>query len=137
MPPRQRLLFAGLAGLLFVIPSVALYRNLSRPPDIWWTPPQLALSLAESQNRVEIYVQGQPLRGLVSTGQLLLAGEGGPTTLEPAAVRLRFNNWDRVRASWLPMLLTYAAAAGAGAMLLILIAIKRIAFRPERASVAT
>ena len=127
----------AIAALLFLVPTGALYWNLSRPSNIWWTPPGMALSLRESQDRVEIDVHGQALQRLLGTGQVLLAGEPGPSTLEPAAVTLRFNNWDHVRVSWLPMLLIYAAIAGAGAVLLILIATNRLATRPERASVAT
>lgn len=135
--PRQRLHLGALAALLFLVPTGALYWNLSRPSNIWWTPPGMALSLRESQDRVEIYVHGQVLQRLLGTGQVLLAGEAGASTLEPAAVTLRFNNWDHVRVGWLPMLLIYAAIVGAGAVLFILIATNRLAIRPERASVAT
>jgi hypothetical protein len=38
-------------------------------------------------------------------------------TLTPGDVRLRFNNWDRMRARRAPTLLFSAASAGAGAFL--------------------
>ena len=58
MPPRLRLFYSFLtAGLLF-IPVVALYSELSKRSDIWWTPPALAGSLTESQDRVQVYARG-------------------------------------------------------------------------------
>jgi hypothetical protein len=42
--------------------------------------------------------------------------------LDRREVGLRFNNWDRIRAERIPILLTYAAACGADFVLLLLIA---------------
>jgi hypothetical protein len=131
MPRRLRLFFSILTGVLLLIPALALYRELSRRSDIWWTPPPMALSLAESQDRVEIYVRGKPLGALVEAGQLSVTAPGGASTLGTQDIGLRFNNWDRVRATRLPMLLLYAATCGAGAVLLLLIATGRLAYRGE------
>jgi len=53
-----------MTGSLLLIPALALYRELSRRPDIWWTPPAMALSLDKSQDRVRIYARGKPLGAL-------------------------------------------------------------------------
>ena len=131
MPPRLRLFFSILTGALLLIPALALYRELSRRSDIWWTPPPMALSLSESEDRVEIYVRGKPLGALLEAKQLSVADAGATTALGVQDIGLRFNNWDRVRATRLPLLLVYAAACGAGAVLLLVIATGRLAYRGE------
>ncbi len=131
MPPRLRLFYSLLtAGLLF-IPVVALYSELSKRSDIWWTPPALAGSLTESQDRVQVYVRGKPLDALLNEGKLRITEETGSPTLGASEISLRFNNWDRVRVTRLPILLFYAAACGAGALLVLIIATGRLAYRGE------
>jgi len=133
MPPRLRLFYSLLtAGLLF-IPVVALYSELSKRSDIWWTPPALAASLTESQDRVQVYVRGKPLDALLNEGKLRITEETGSPTLGASEISLRFNNWDRVRVTRLPILLFYAAACGAGALLVLIIATGRLAYRGEKA----
>ena len=136
MPLRLRLFFSAFTGALLLIPTLALYEELSRRPDIWWTPPPMALSLAESQDRVEIYVRGKPLRTLLEARQLSVTDAAGSSALGTHEIGLRFNNWDRVRAARLPILLWYAASCCGGAVLLLLIATGRLAYREERKSVA-
>ena len=135
MPLRLRLFFSALIVALLLIPATALYRELSSRSDRWWTPPPMALSLAESQDRVEIYVRGKPLRTLLEARQLSVTEEAGSSALGAHEIGLRFNNWDRVRAARLPILLWYAASCGGGAVLLLLIATGRLAYREERKSV--
>ncbi|MDH4352340.1 MAG: hypothetical protein OEW56_14425 [Gemmatimonadota bacterium] len=136
MPPRLRLFWLALTAALLLIPGLALYRELSRRPDIWWTPLPLALSLSESQDRVEIYVQGKPLGALLEAQQLSVTDKVGSRTLGADQIRLRFNNWDRIRATRLPLLLVYAASSGGGLVLLLLIAASRLAYRNEGPSIA-
>jgi hypothetical protein len=136
MPPRLRLFFSALTAVLLLIPVLALYRELSMRSDIWWTPPPMALSVSQSQDRVEIYVRGKPLATLLEARQLSVAGEGGASALDAQEIGLRFNNWDRVRAERIPMLMVYAAICGGGAVLLLLIATGRLVYRAERESVA-
>ncbi len=45
MPTRMRLMFAALSLTLFLISALPLYRALSRPSDIWWTPHALLVPL--------------------------------------------------------------------------------------------
>ena len=59
-------------------------------------------------------------------------GGSGVWCLDPREVGLRFNNWDRVRAARMPMLLTYSAVLGAGVVLLLVIATGRVAYRGEK-----
>ena len=136
MPLRLRLFFSALIAALLLIPATALYRELSGRSDIWWTPLPMAPSLSESRDRVEIYVRGKPLGDLLEARRLSLADEAGPSVLGADEIRLRFNNWDRVRVVRLPILLMYAASCGGGAALLLLIATGRLAYRRERGSLA-
>ena len=136
MPPRLRLFYSALIGALLLIPVVSLYRELSRRPDIWWTPLTMASSLAEGQDRVQIYAEGKPLSDLLAANQLWLRADTGSRPLRAQEIRLRFNNADRLRAQRLPLLLVDAASCGGGAVLLLLIATGRLAYRNERAVAA-
>ena len=129
MPPRLRLFYSSLIAGLLLIPALALYREMSGRPDIWWTPLPMALSLADSRDRVEIYARGRQLGTLLDQKQLWIGDQTDARTLGVDEIRLRFNNWDRVRAAKLPMLLLYAAACGAGMALLVLVATGRLGYR--------
>src|SRR2546426_10268996 len=136
MPPRIRLFYSGLIAVLLLIPALALYRELSRRPDIWWTPAAMALSLPAAQDRVEIYVRGTPLGTLVDRKQLWLIDQAGRSAIGAQDIGLRFNNWERIRGGRVPLLLFYAAACGAGVVLLVLVATGRLAYRGEHGMVA-
>ena len=136
MPPRIRLFYSGLIAVLLLIPALALYRELSRRPDIWWTPAAMALSLPAAQDRVEIYVRGTPLGTLVDQKQLWIIDQAGRSAISAQDIGLRFNNWDRIRGARVPLLLLYAAACGAGVVLLVLVATGRLAYRGEHGMVA-
>ena len=132
----HRLLYSVLTGVLLLIPALPLYLELSKRSDIWWTPPTMALSLTESQDRVRIYARGRPLGALLEAKQLWINDEAGSSPLGEREIGLRLNNWDRVRAARLPTLLVRAAACGGGLVLLLLIATGRLAYRGEKEPVA-
>jgi hypothetical protein len=136
MPPRIRFFFAAMTTSLFFIAAIPLYRELSRRRDIWWTPRPMALSLTESADRVEIYARGRPLAALLERGQVRVVEDTRTSVLAPGDVRLRFNNWDRVRAAQFPGLLIPAAACGAAVLMLVLVVTGRLVYRGERGSVA-
>jgi hypothetical protein len=130
MPPRMRMFYAAMTFVLLFIPAVALFSELNRRSDIWWTPQSLALSLDESADRVRVYVRGKPLGSVLDAGQLRLAG-AGDSVLSISDVRFRLNNWDRVRAQRLPLVLAYGIALGGGALLFLLLITNRLAYRGE------
>jgi hypothetical protein len=137
MPPRIRLFYSGLIAVLLLIPSsLALYRELSKRSDIWWTPAAMALSLPAAQDRVEIYVRGTPLGTLIDRKQLWIIDQASRSAIDAQDIGLRFNNWDRIRGGRVPLLLFYAAACGAGVVLLVLVATGRLAYRGEHGLVA-
>ncbi len=132
MPPRVRMIFATLIGVLFLIPALAIYSELSKRTDIWWTPRTLLVPLTEATGRVEVYVRGKSLVSLIDAGQLRVTDADSGSVVGAGDVGFRFNNWDRVGVQRLPLLLGYAAVSGAMAMLWLLIVTGRLAYRDEK-----
>ena len=117
-PAQSYLLVLG--SVFLAISGARLYSFLTERPDIWWTPPPLAVPLSESKERVQIFVQGIELEDLMKSGRLRLVPPPFAATLAPLDFTLRFNNWDRVRAERLPGTLIAAFMAGSAATLLLL-----------------
>jgi hypothetical protein len=136
MPPRLRLFYSGLTLALLLIPAVALYSELAKRSDIWWTPPAMASTLGDSRDRVEIYVGDKPLAARLTAQQLWIRDETGSRVVNADGIRLRFNNWERMRTARLPLMLVCAAALGAGLVIFLVIATGRLAYRGEREPVA-
>jgi hypothetical protein len=112
--------------LLLVLPAIFLFTSgarlygfLHERSDIWWTPRRTLVPLAESHDRVAIYVRSGELDDLLATGQLRFLGDSVGSVVSPADIGLRFNNWDRVRAERISSLLISGVATGAAAALLL------------------
>ncbi len=135
MPTRLRVFYSLLTAALLFIPVVALYSELAKRSDIWWTPPPSALSLTESADRVQVFAEGRLLATLVEQKQVSITDGATSHVLTLQEIRLRLNNWDRVRIQRLPLLLTYAAAIGAGLVVILVTATGRLAYRGERPAV--
>jgi len=118
--------------VVLLIPALALYRELSRRSDIWWTPQALLVPLSESSDRVEVYVRGKRLISLLEAGQLRTTGDASTNVLITSDIGFRFNNWDRVRAQQRPLFLWYAAVVGAVAIVFLLLISGRLAYRGEK-----
>lgn len=129
MPPRMRLFFAFLSLVLFLIAAGALVRELFQRNDIWWTPFTMLVPLTEGKDRVEIYARGKSLEVWLQAGRLRIDEDGGSGALSASDVGLRFNNWDRVRAQRIPLLLGYAAMCGFTTCMFLLIVTGRLAYR--------
>jgi hypothetical protein len=132
MPPRLRLFYSIFGLALLFTAALPLYREFSQRSDIWWTPAAMAVPLAESKDRVMIVARGKPLLDLVQAGALQVQENGATSTLAMSDIGLRFNNWDRVRATRLPLMLTYAFACGVSALLILLTLTGRLAYRADR-----
>jgi len=92
----------------------------------------MLVPLADSKDRVEIFVRGEPLVALLQAGRLQVAESGASSALRASDVGIRFNNRDRVRAQRLPLLLVYAAGCGIAALMVLLVLTGRLAYREER-----
>jgi hypothetical protein len=128
--------FAAIIFAVFLIPAIALYNELSRPADIWWTPVLLMVPVTDAADRVEVYVRGKPLVALLEAGRLRVMDGASGSVLATSDVGFRFNNWDRVRAERIPTLLWYAAMCGVTATLFLVIVTGRLAYRGEKEAVA-
>lgn len=131
MPPRVRTMYVVMLLALLLIPALGLIRELSRRSDIWWTPTTMAVPLSESAKRVEVLVRGRALRPLVDGGHLRIATDSAAPVISAGDITFRFNNWDRVRAQRIPVLLVYAAVFGALVTMLIILLTGRLAYREE------
>ncbi|MGH7752760.1 MAG: hypothetical protein ACREN5_08085, partial [Gemmatimonadales bacterium] len=109
---RIALLVIG-AGLL-LSSTLQLVRFASQRDDIWWTPLELAVPLAQAGDRVEVYVQGTHLAQLVNQGRLRVTSGSESRVAAEGDVVLRFNNWDRMRADRTTVVALAAFAAGVG-----------------------
>ncbi len=132
MPPRVRLFFATLGLIVLFGAAMPLYRELSQRSDIWWTPHTMLVPLADSEDRVEVYVRGASLAALLEAGRLQVEENGASSVLAARDIGVRFNNWDRVRAQRLPLLLVYAAGCGVAGCMVLLVLTGRLAYRGER-----
>jgi hypothetical protein len=128
--------FAAIIFALFLIPAFALYGELSKRADIWWTPAPLMVPLTQATDRVEVYVRGKPLGALLEAGQLRVMDEASGSVVATSDIGFRFNNWDRVRAQRIPTLLGYAAVCGVTATLFLMVVTGRLAYRGEKEPVA-
>lgn len=108
---RKYLLIFG--GVFFLMSGLQLVRFSTQRADIWWTPMELRLPLAETKDRVEVYLRDIALLNHVEAGRLQLLTDTGVTPVRNSDVRLRFNNWDRIRAERIPSLLGSGIALGA------------------------
>jgi hypothetical protein len=130
---RARRLWMVLGVVFLLIPAAHLFRFFTQRSDIWWTPKPLAVPLAESADRVEIYVRGQLLQEQVKGHRLQVLASEGAVTLDAADVTVRFNNRDRVRAEQIPGLLGAALVTAVAAVFVVLSALGMWPpTRPER-----
>ena len=120
-------------GFFFVVSAVQLARFFVQAADIWWTPMALAVPLANTSDRVQVYVRDAALGELLEAGRLQLVSESSATPVAGADVRLRFNNWDRVRAERIPALVGAGIALGASAVFLLIGALGWGPLKSERA----
>jgi hypothetical protein len=137
MPPRIRFLFSAMMVSLFLVAAVPLFTEFSRRSDIWWTPQTMLVPLAESADRVEIFARGRPLATLLEAGQIRISADAGTSVLTPSEVGVRFNNWDRIRAERLPVLLASAAGCAVAALMFLVMVTGRLAYRGEKGEVAS
>jgi hypothetical protein len=114
-----RYLLLVLPATFLVTSGARLYGFFHQRSDIWWTPRGTLVPLAESHDRVAIYVGTRALDDLVAAGQLRLLKDSVTSVVRPADIGLRLNNWDRVRAERISSLLVSGVTVGAAAALLL------------------
>jgi hypothetical protein len=96
--PSMILLIMGI--VLLLISGSQWFEYATQNDQIWWTPKELAENLDRSRDRVEIFVRDILLQDALDSGSLFIRTDSGVTQLTRDDFTFRFNNWDRVRASW-------------------------------------
>jgi hypothetical protein len=100
-------------GVFFLMSALQVVRFFNQPADIWWTPKALGLPLADASDRVEVYVRDVALQEHVKAGRVQLLTDTGATPVTESDMRVRFNNWDRIRAQRISSLLSAGIGLGA------------------------
>jgi len=89
--------------------------------DIWWTPMSMALSPNDTRQDFELYVKGELLQKHLERGTLIVVNQEGQSSPVIAKdVRVRFNNWNKIKASKLNNASLFAFVFGASFSLLII-----------------
>ncbi len=112
---------------LLLTSAFKLFAFFHQRNDIWWTPLPRATPLVLSGDRVEVYARGTDLRVLADAGQVRIGG----TVLTADDIRVRFNNWDQMRAERIPMLLTYSFTLGAAVILVAFTLTRQLRPKPH------
>lgn len=118
-------------GIFFLTSCINLVRFYHQRADIWWTPATSPLSLEQSRDRVEVYVRGLTLQNAVQSGRLQLAGDSGSAHITANDIGIRLNNYERVKAERLPLMLMSAAGAGFAGLILLLGLVGWVPSRPR------
>jgi len=101
------------------VPGV--YRALWVDPDIWWTGQSAKLPIEETRGSFELYIRGKLLQRHLSDQTLFVLSRKG--TRDPVAsrdVRIRLNNYYRVKGGLLAKTVFTGPAFGAALTLLVL-----------------
>ena len=81
--------------------------------DIWWTPISMALPLEETKNEFAIYLNGETLQRHIAQGTLSATTDAGQSSrLESGGIKVRINNWYKIKASLLHGSVYFALALG-------------------------
>jgi len=121
---RMQLVYLAIPAGWLLVSALNLFSFFRQRSDIWWSPPPMATPLALSSERVEVYARGTDLRTLADAGQVRIGG----TVLSADDIRVRFNNWDQMRAERIPMLLIYSFTLGAALVLIAFVLTGRLRF---------
>jgi len=101
---RRRLNPLLLAGLIGTAVSGSIFAEqygaaVWGNQNIWWTPLELALPLAVTVGEFELYIGGELMQRQVERGALAVKDEqGAMRPVAPAEIRIRLNNWQKIRA---------------------------------------
>jgi len=122
MKSPNALVLIGVLGTLILGSTffVDAYRAFLGPRNIWWTPKSMALSIEEVRDDFEIVIGGELLRDRIAERSLLAVGpDGGHHPIAGSDVRVRFNNWNRVKARFLTTTTFIGPPFGAALALLV------------------
>ena len=116
---RLRAFLLMFGGIFFLMSALQLVRYFNQRADIWWTPRDLALPLADTSDRVEVYVRDVALAEQIKAGRVQVLTDTGARPVAESDIRLRFNNWDRIRAERISSVLSAGIGLGASGVLFL------------------
>lgn len=89
--------------------------------DIWWTPMSMALTLDQSRPEFELYIHKDSLQKRIENGTLLMVDDQGKSSKVAANdIKVRLNNWHKVKAEKLQYAIVTAFFLGASIVLLVM-----------------
>ena len=114
-------LFAILVGLVACGGACfGIWKLWQQPLDSYWTAEAFSPTLAAASDRVEVFVNDEPLLKAVAEERIVHKQKGAEAPVVADKVVARVNNYERVRLARIPMLLALAAGAGAGFVLFLI-----------------
>jgi hypothetical protein len=99
------LLLIGIIGTFTVGATFAInvYRAFWGNQNIYWTARTMPLTIGETKNSFELFINKKSLHDHLSDGTLQAVLENGDQrSLVPSDITVRINNWHKVKASILP-----------------------------------
>ena len=98
------LLIIGITGF-FVLGShfgVQYWRAMWGNDSIWWTPKAMAVSLDETRRYFQMFISGESLQSHLKRTSLTATQRNGEAyRVVPEDIKVRLNNWYKVKASLL------------------------------------
>lgn len=102
MKKMNALLMVGMIGVLTIGVNfgVQLKRAFGGDPGIWWTAKTMPLSIEETKDAFELFIDDKFLQKHLADGTLMIARGGGDLDhLVSSDIAVRLNNWHRIRSS--------------------------------------
>lgn len=118
------------AWLIFGIIGISLfgsqfgiyyYRAVWGNAEMWWTPKTMELTLNDTRNEFEIFLNDELLQDHLKRGSLSAIGSNRkPVQVVSDDIGVRLNNWHKTRASFLHTAVYMALLLGASLMSLVI-----------------
>ena len=137
---RRRLHPLLLAGLIGTAVSGSIFAEqyggaVWGRSDIWWTPMELALPLPAAGKNFELYIGGELMQRQVERGALAVQDKNGALRpVAPAEIKVRLNNWQKIRAERLHGAVFAALSLGISTTCLVMGIVGHVQGRKEKRS---
>jgi hypothetical protein len=98
------LLIIGITGsIIFGIQFTIHYgRTIWGNKDMWWTPMSMALPLSKTDQKFKLFLKDELLQDYIKQGALSATGPNGKTyCVATEDFKIRLNNWNKTKASFL------------------------------------
>lgn len=100
--------------------------------DIWWNPHAMALSLDETRQDFQLLLSGDILQDHIARGSLsAVDSTGQPYRVVSDDIKVRLNNWHKVRASFLHSAVLLAFLLGVSLTCLVMGVVQSLTRRRE------